>query len=77
PAHAAGAMTNPQDKDAAIWISNIRNGITGPIVITSYGVYAAGWTAPLIGTAGKAAISTCMANPSGCTVMVTQAAEAG
>ncbi|MCW0501178.1 hypothetical protein OKE62_09130, partial [Neisseria meningitidis] len=28
PAHAAGAMTNPQDKDAAIWISNIRNGIT-------------------------------------------------
>ncbi|HEZ2998446.1 TPA: DUF637 domain-containing protein, partial [Neisseria meningitidis] len=77
PAHAAGAMTNPQDKDAAIWISNIRNGITGPIVITSYGVYAAGWTAPLIGTAGKLAISTCMANPSGCTVMVTQAAEAG
>nr|WP_280515237.1 DUF637 domain-containing protein [Uruburuella testudinis] len=77
PAHAAGAMVNLQDRDVAHWISNIRGGITGPIVITSYGVYAAGWTAPLLGAAGKAALSACMGNPSGCTVLVTQAAEAG
>ncbi|WP_373747261.1 DUF637 domain-containing protein [Neisseria dentiae] len=60
PAHTAGAIANPQDKEAALWISKIRNGITGPIVITSYGVYAAGWGTPLIGSAGKAAISVCM-----------------
>ncbi len=77
PAHTAGAIVNPQDKDAALWISKIRNGITGPIVITSYGVYAAGWGTPLIGSAGKLAVTACMGNPSGCTVMVTQAAEAG